>query len=731
MRRRLFALALALILCAHPAAAFAQSAPPSLSVSLADQGYGDYPLGGPGGAPSYFLQGPGDLPLADKPSSLNVVYEAAAPPGTPFQLAVTWNGALAGTFAGVAGSRQTQAIALPASSIDSAANRVTFAAITNQQRNDCRPPVDVSIAILKETNVRYELAASTPRPVPVAPDLGGYPAPFTSSQAPSLPPIAVILPPQPSLGVLQAATTVMASIGQRAGTRTLTVAADTYSSSLPARWRDANLIYVGRAQEFPDWRKQVPWPLQTAASGQLSGANGAALYVDSGVLMEAASPLNPSRVALAVTGGSDLALSRAASALARGADPAWAGQASAVVAQDVPLAAAATQGAELGVTFAQLGLGDQTLNGAGSHRFSFAAAPPGSANGVALKLVASHPAPVDRDGNPYPWTVRVDVNGSIAGTATLENQATESSIVNLDISSNTLRPGLNTFDLTFTVPFVPASASPSAVMSPSVGASPSAAARPAAVASAPLSAAAGAPPAPRASAAASAVAGPSASGCAAGTVVGSQQIGIVVRSSSTLEPAASDNSATRTALASYPYPFNTGDRLDQTRIILPSRPFDIGPYLRFAADLGRSVRGPLTMPVVSIDDGSSPMDLDANIIVWGTADQNGALASLAGALPLSASGSQPQTFTFKDRVSMVVSSGVGAAGIVEELPSNVDGRWLLVVSATVPAALPLAVEGLSQRKLAGTFDVVTPAPPSTTPQPKYLPPPIVATTFDP
>ncbi len=476
----------------------------------------------------------------------------------------------------------------------------------------------------------------------------------------------------------------MASIGQAAGSKPISVESEPYNASLPDRLRDANLIYVGSTTDFPDWRKQVQWPLGISAADELTTPDGSIVDPDTGAVMEARSPLNAGRVALAVTGRTGLAIHKAATALTQGPGPAWAGQSYVLTPEEGAPSATASQSINAGaITFADLGLSDQTLSSAGPRSLTFTGQFPSLTDGLTLHLLTTI-APPSRDGAADAFRVRLDVNGSPTATVAMDSRVGDSATATVNIPGNALRAGLNTFDLTFTLPYRPATPAPLPV--------------------------------------------PQASGqrpCGAVPQPPLQASSIVVHNSSNLQ-ITPGNVSHAVDLADYPYPFNTDNRIDATTVILPSRPFDVGPYLRFAADLGRSVQGTMSVPSVVLTDGTDPKDIDANVIVWGTADQNDALPLLDGSLPLAVGTGLPRRFTFTNGLSMSVSAGVVVAGIIEELPSSVSGRQILVVSGTTPEGIPLAVSGFVQRSLSGNCDIVTPAPPSDRPRATFLPAQVVA-----
>ena len=665
------------MLLAQPAIALAQGSPPTDKLQLADVGYNDDTLLGRGFTSDYFLPGPGEYDLAATGSVLDLVYSSTSLAGPDSAMTISWNGVPVGDVS-LAHKEQRQhvTIPLPTDRIDPSVNRIDVRGSLDLQENVCREdsPAD-HVTIYRETAVQYALADGKPRPTPVTPDLARYPAPFFDSVPGTVTNLTLLLPDKPSGDVLRATAAITSGLGRVAGSRPLKFNVATDSGSLPDDLAQTNAIYIGAAKDLPGLRHIPNMPLAIDASGSIA-KDGAAIGEEDGVLMEAPSPLNSGRMILAVTGQTGVAVVKAASVLSASGTARLLGGSSAIIDRiDMPTSSAQAPSGRHVVTLADLGRSDETLNGIGDHSITFKVELPGvpqGNNGLTLNLVSSHSPLLDAASS----SVRVTVNNVPLNSIGLKDKSQTRDVTQVKLPPSALRSGVNTFEITFTLRLVVAQTTQ--VCQP----------------------------------------------------VPSEQAWAVLHSTTSLELPTQFGSSSGADLAGYPYPFVAATGIEKTAFVVPDQ-FALEPFVRYCADLGRSLTHDSVPPLVIPASEFQPASLDANLIIWGTPAQNPVLAQLSQNLPLAITPGTPQIYAFASNMLLSVRDSSNL-GVIQELASPWHAnRRILVLSGTTPDALALAVTGLSQPGLANNLALVSPAPPPTvtTITPIGSPPAVQLTTY--
>ena len=645
------------------------------TITFADTGIGNNTLHGRLFSSDYFLPGPGEFPLAPTGSVVALHYISSGVAGPESVLTVYWNDVPVRDVH-LSGSSQpeTLLVPLPVSLIKKGVNKLSLDGSMQPENTQCAQdnPAD-HFTVLKSSTIHYQLSSNEPRPTVMAPDLANYPAPFFETDPLSPSNIAFVLPRSPSTDVLAAAAEVSAGLGRMAGAQTLHIQEIADTGSLPSRLAQSNFIYVGGAAELPGLRNLAGLPLTRGPKGSWL-ENGTAPPADSGVLMEMASPLNPGRMILVVTGQSGAALSTAATAISSFAPSKLIAGPSAIVsglALGGPPPAAIGAGNTKLLTLAQLGRADQTVNGTGDHTITFKVELPGTppaGESLSLNLVISHSPLVD----PATSSVRVILNGRSLTSVLMKQIRPTRGDVQLTLPTSAILPGVNTFDVVFTMRLNTA---------------------------------------------------PVLQGCPAPPT---EQAWAVLHASSSIQLPSRFTAPSQVSFSDYPYPFVGSDGFRQTAFVVPDR-FDPGPFLTFNAGLGRSLRSDTPPPRVLLASAFKPSESNRNLIVWGAPADNPLISELNDYLPLVVTSTQPRHFAFAGNLRVSVRDSA-ALGVAQEILSPWNaGKRILVVSGTDAGTVALAVRGLEQPNLQNNLALMS-LDTLATPTPGE-PPPISVTTY--
>ena len=650
-------------------------------ISMADLGLNDDTLHGRGFSGLYFFPGPGEYPLSASGSVLELVFSATSLAGPDSAMTVSWNGVPIADIplANSKEDRQSVKINIPTDRIDPVSNRLTLVGSLDLSATTvCRDDSPANhVTIYKETAVHYALSDTHPRPTPQPPDLGRYPSPFFDAAPTSTSSLLLLLPKNPDDDVLRATAAISAGLGHAAGSRALNFSVSEDPGKLTGDMAQANVIFIGAAKDLPGLRDVPKLPITFSGDGKIL-RDGTPTGQDDGVLAEAQSPANPGRMILAITGNTTAGVMKAASALSSARTARLLGGNLAVISQlqNEPANANQTPAGRRVVTLADLGRPDQTVDGLGDHTVSFKVELPGvpqGSQGLNLNLVTSHSGLLDAANS----SLRVTVNGIPLNSIGLKGveQSRDSTQVRLPPSA--LRSGVNSFDVTFTLRLA---ASP---VQTSV--------------------------------------------CPA---VPGEQAWAVLHNSSSLQLPTQFGSSTDADLAGYPYPFLSSTGLEKTTFVVPSQ-FDLNPFVRYCADLGRSLTDDSAPPDVVRANEFQPSSTNANLIIWGTPEQNPVIEQLNDNLPLGITPGAPKRYVFGSNILLSVRDSSNL-GVIQEIasPWN-EGRRILVISGTVPDALSMAVTALAQPGLTDNLALVSAAPPASSlvAVPIGSPPQVQVTTY--
>lgn len=647
----------ALGLSGVPAAAQEPASRPLDELRLSELGYQDVTLRGRLVSTDYFVPGPGDFALDDD-NWIDLSYQPTDLIGPDSVLSVVWNGVPMQDVALAEPGATTISVRLPRERVEADVNRLQVqAALQLAIAGDCDDESPARhLTIFSSSRIRYSYVDREPHPRPVTPDLARYPAPFFLPNNPQPAPVRLVTPGQPTSAELSAALRVAAQLGQFAGSHGLPLELVADTPQAVADFATAHLVFVGRQTELPSLAL-LPNPssqVVRAADDTYQDGSGQPVPNGTGVVFEVASPWNPARAALVVTGADDAAVEQAATAVGgRAGVGALRGDAALVSdAQPAPSVEPATP---TPTSLADLGRADDLVTGVGEHAVSFSIDAAGLASRGALpfELVTSHSPLLD----PVRSSFRLVVNGVPLSATSFRDVAPTRGLTRIDMPVAALRPGLNTLRVEFALA-LPRPADASSV-------------------------------------------------CARLPV---EQAWAVLHADSALEPPAGPP-AEPVTLASYPYSFVRGGRLDETVFIVPDSLGDGTALARLVADLGRSTRGDvIQVHAVRADEFSldPAQAAGADVVVWGLPEANPVVGELDGRLPiqLDASG---RRFVFSQELTLTVRDA-SKLGIIQEIPSPwSSGRGVLVVTATSPDELKLAVEALRQGGLSGNAALVSQA----------------------
>ena len=306
--------------------AVATTSTPSSTVSFAMLGQTDVVMQGPLDIQSFSFNIPADWQLADG-AQLHLNYSIfggsygtganAAAPAASGYINVSLNSKPIGTI--VAGQNGDGSVDFTIPALDWVTTDPTSPTkslqfylqtgiecrpTTNQINNEANLGQSVLVRSTSYFTLPYKVA-------PIATDLRMLPYPIY--QDTFIPDKAVlVVPDNPSEAELQAAFTASAALGRLTNGK-LSLDFTTTGKLTPAQLADSHVIYVGKASSFSQLTA-YPWP----APFQGQSFSGPQLGADDGILQEIASPKDPSRVWLLVSGQSDAAVVKASEALGSG-----------------------------------------------------------------------------------------------------------------------------------------------------------------------------------------------------------------------------------------------------------------------------------------------------------------------------------------------------------------------------------------------------------------------------
>ena len=687
MRRWLASLLLSVAALVHGPAVMAQpTSGPLDEVALANLGYQDAMLRGRLVSTDYFIPGPGSY-LLDDDNWLDLHYRPSDLLSDRSVMTVFWNGIpLQDASLEPTSDLATLVVRVPRERIQPEVNRLQLQAALQLNNEDCVEENPARhLTIFNTTDVRYAYLDRQPSPTGVTPDLARYPAPFFLPNDPQPAGVRLVVPAEPSSAELTAAARVAAQLGQFAAGRGVPLDLVRDAQLDAGDLASQHLVFIGRAARLPSLRalSDPPSGLRRAEGGGYLDGSGQPLTPGTGIVFEVPSPWNPARAALAVTGPDDLAVERAGTVVSgREGIRALHGQL-ALVADVQPSAAAAVTAAATAMRLADLGRSDDTVSGVGEHAISFSieAASLGGRASVPFDLVISHSPLLDRVRS----SIRVVLNGVPLASTSFRDLTPSRARARIELPTAALKPGPNTVsvEIALSLPRLDDQL------------------------------------------------------CAR---IPTEQAWAVLHADSALVPGDAPSGTDEVSLASYPYPFVRGGRLDETVLVVPDDLGDGTAFARLVADLGRATRAALLTPrVIRASEFDPPVVGESDLILWGLPEANPLLAQLGGRLPIQVDDSGQRLVLSRDLTLVMRDSS--RLGVVQEVPSPWSaGRSVLVVSATGAGELSLAVDALRRGQLTGNAALASRASPSVpvagqspTPEPLVLggppPQPLQVSTF--
>jgi len=269
--------------------------------------------------------------------------------------------------------------------------------------------------------------------VPLTLDLASFPRLIYIENLPSQARVSLVVPDDPSQSELQAALAVAAGLGKmtqnKLGLDLITL------SRLDEASRSANhLIFIGKIAAFDS----LPTPLHDLVPVTLNKR------AEDGVIQVAASPWNPGRVILSVSGGGDQAILKAGQALSSGA-LVTAARPDLVVVREVSAAASEVEFIE-DHTFALLEQPDHTFTNFGSSSMLVTFVIPAGITispEAYMDLVFNHSALIDYLRS----AIVVRLNSIPIGSARLSDTTSVMNALRLIIPTSAIRNGSNQLEI--------------------------------------------------------------------------------------------------------------------------------------------------------------------------------------------------------------------------------------------------------------------------------------------
>ncbi len=282
---------------------------------------------------------------------------------------------------------------------------------------------------------------------PFTPELSAFPYPFIRARSLE-PDAAVMVLPSGATGTeLIPALYLSSAMGAAATYRGISLYALMPEELSDSNKADYDLILVGRADRQALVQELGPsWPLQVNATGAFFDKAGQALPPDTGVIMMIASPWNPTRGVLAVTGATDDAVKNAALALRQEQFANLArGDFALITAPPAPSAAGDVNWSS--TTLGTLGYPDQSIAGLRKHSLVYTLNMPTSLVPESLKVnvIFSHSPFVSTDRS---YLVLYINDIPQAGVTLSEENETQASWT-VTVPGTQLVPGRNKMELVF------------------------------------------------------------------------------------------------------------------------------------------------------------------------------------------------------------------------------------------------------------------------------------------
>lgn len=645
----LFAL-VPLLLSGPTVSAQAVSGPPLPAVSLGQLRNGDNILSGHVFSATYYFPGPG--PFTVGPDNwLDFDFGGSDRLDTGLQGTLYWNNQPLQDFVTTSSTEQRLTVELPQGSVNPDGNRldVQASAYSTSTSSDCRPVPNLRLTVFDTTQVRYDVANATRIQQTATADLALLPGPFVDPTKLYAPPVHVVVPANPSSGVLSDVSTVVAELGQADAAHAPSIAMQQDTGELSPDFLDnSNVLFVGPISDLPTLGS-VPLAAQRDPNGQILGSDGLAIGDDVGVVAESVSPWNNALLVLTATGETEAGVHRAAQTLGnRLGIQSLSGQVS-FIPNVVQPTAPSDASPEQTFTLASLGQDDAVVTGTeADHHVSYTFSAGRGDTDMIFNLVASASPLVD----PRLSSMRVSIDNSPLTAIDLTGLDSTSGSIPINLPAPLLRPGENTLGLDLTLYRTQSCAGQS-----------------------------------------------------------DDDASIDVKNTSSFQfgainPAASGRPTT---LASYPYPFLDNGAVGESLIVVPDTGYETRLGQLQASFGGITNTDAVGIPVVRASDLTDAQRAGSDLILMGLPSDNATLAQINDTLPLQVDGQQRTVHS--PTLSLAVTD-TSPLGVLNVLPSPwSSGRTILILTGTEPDGVDLALAALSQGNLDGNAALVSAANP--------------------
>lgn len=664
-----------LFIATSPFAAMVMAAapddPPS-EFSIADQGFGEQTLRGSSATSDMYFPGPGRYRIGEGNVFTLVLGHAEVLDPSFSTVTVFFNGSPVRTWFLIPETGQAREIPIYIASgaIRPDINHVMLRFTMRLPREACIDTEHPALiaTVYRQTRIKYDLLLNLPLLPRESPDLGRFP--LTLMEPSSIKPdrLAIVVPDDPSPLELRASLNVAAAVRRYAGARPVDMhllRAGEAADELP----EAHVIIIGRPRANNLWDTQELREIRSSIKlidrdkGIFQYSEGVLVDENDGVVLDVSSPWNKDLRAVLLTGATEEAVLR--TSLALGSDIARKelhGDEAVITKRPIEVAPpkSVSEGTLTDFTLANLGHSGRHVTGWGSHvltvPFDTVGVP---ARGARAKIIYDH----SRLVNPNVSALGVSLNGTPLTDAPLKADREGRSTLEVQLPANALHPGRNILSVRFN-------------LAPQVGGGEVRLGR-----------------------------DNTERVLSCGVLPPDLAWGVLYSDSSIHLPPGTMGGA---SLGSFPFPFIREGKADNLLLVLPDDLAFIGRVPELASEFGRAITSNIVdLPVATAGRLNEKERHDSNLVVFGLAESNPLIAELNPWLPLRL-----------ERTGRLLQSPDGPlAGVRDDVslgviqiissPFNPE-RSILVLSATTPHGLELALRGLGEGDLQGNLATVTP-----------------------
>jgi hypothetical protein len=282
---------------------------------------------------------------------------------------------------------------------------------------------------------------------PYVPNLSKFPYPFIKDPSLEKDYITVVLPTNPTLDNLSATFYLANALGRRETWRGLKLAGTTAERLNEDEEKNSNIIYLGTAKQLQLSKMNIKWPLPIDANEKILDKDNKIISNQTGVILLAVSPWNPTRAVLVVTGNSDVAVRNAALMLrdeSFSSSVLFPGYAFVPQPPEIKI----IQRDWINTTLKNLGYDNQAIYGNGENSLNYLINLPDN------KVTERVSLTIDYSISPFlspkeSSTLTLKVNGLPIGGTILDTNNTGISHWKVVIDGKNLKPGANNLTLSF------------------------------------------------------------------------------------------------------------------------------------------------------------------------------------------------------------------------------------------------------------------------------------------